>query len=297
MQRAKKSVRSRLAKHIDNVDISYADQRDPLIKRSAVRTIEFLTGGRKLADLYREHQRSSNDNESFWEAAVRLLELKLDLKGKEIPKTGPLVVVANHPFGIIDGIIINQIISQVRPDFKIIAHGILTRAPEAAAQILPIDFGTGREAVQKTLETRKQALQWLADGHVLAIFPAGGVSTTKKPFDPAIDARWRPFTGKLIQSAKAPVLPIYFKGSNSRMFHIATHLSDTLRLSLFINEVHRKIGDRIIVRVGEMQPFEELAAIKDRQALVDKLFLDTYALGHIYPDLEKVPAAWLNDFR
>jgi putative hemolysin len=278
------------------VNISYADNRDPFLKRSAVRTIEYLTGGRKLARLYRQHQRSSNDNETFWDAAVRLLKLDIDLSGSLIPADGPLVVVANHPFGIVDGIVISQVISRIRPDFKIVAHGMLTKAPEAAAQILPIDFGLGREALATTIETRKKALEWLHDGHVLVIFPAGGVSTATKLFSPIIDARWRPFTAKLIHSARAPVLPIFFYGSNSLLFQIASQISYTLRLALFVNEVHNKMGDRIGVRVGKLQPYETFAHIRDRQALVDKLYLDTYGLGGLRISIDDIPAPMTSDF-
>ena len=278
------------------VEISYADNRDPFLKRNAVRTIEYLTGGRKLARLYRQHQQSSNDNETFWDAAVRLLKLDVDLSGGTIPAEGPLVVVANHPFGIVDGIVISQVISRIRPDFKVVAHGMLTKAPEAAAQILPIDFGLGREALETTIQTRKKAVEWLMGGHVLVIFPAGGVSTATRLFSPIVDVRGRPFTAKLIHAAKAPILPVFFYGSNSLLFQIASHISYTLRLALFVNEVHNKIGHRLGVRVGELQPYEQIATIRDRQQLVDKLYMDTYALGGRRIAIDAIPAPMTSDF-
>ena len=106
----------------------------------------------------------------------------------------------------------------------IIAHGLLTRAPEAAERILPIDFSTKREALHTNLATRREALAWLNDGHVLLIFPAGGVAAAEKPFGQATDFRWRPFTAKLIHGAKTPVLPMYTAGQNSRFYQLGLPL-------------------------------------------------------------------------
>lgn len=260
------------------VRFSYAEPSDPALKRFAVRSIELATGQPKLRRLYRKY----DGREDFFDAAVRLLRLdvRCDLEQlARIPKSGPLVVVANHPFGVVDGIAISHLISKVRDDYRIIAHGLLTRAPEAAERILPIDFSTKREALHTNLATRREAISWLNDGHVLLIFPAGGVAMAKHPFGQAIDFRWRPFTAKLIHGAKAPVLPMYTAGQNSRVYQVASHYSETIRSALLFFEVRNKIGRPIQITIGETVDYKDLEQFKDRQALMDWLYSHVYALG------------------
>jgi len=260
------------------VRFSYAEPSDPALKRLAVRSIELATGQPKLRRLYRKY----DGREDFFDAAVRLLQLDLRFDPTQlahIPASGPLVVVANHPFGVVDGVAVSHLIARVRNDYRVVAHGLLTRAPEAAERIFPIDFSTKREALETNLTTRREALRWLADGHVLLIFPAGGVSTATKPFGEAVDYRWRPFTARLIHAAKTPVLPMYTAGQNSRVFQVASQYSETVRSALLFDEVRNKIGRPIRITIGELIPYEKLESIKDRQQLVDWLYTHVYALG------------------
>ena len=99
---------------------------------------------------------------------------------ESIPKTGPLVVVANHPYGVLDGIAICWLVAQVRKDFKILINNVLCRAPEMAAHTLPVDFDATPEALQTNLTSRKQARQTLDAGGVVIVFPAGAISTTPR---------------------------------------------------------------------------------------------------------------------
>ena len=115
------------------------------------------------------------------------------------------------------------------------------------------------------------------------MFPAGGASTAPKPWSKrAVDAEWKNFAARLIAAAKAPVVPIYFAGQNSRLFQIASHISMTLRLSLFFKEVYDKIGSEIHVRIGDVIPYDELDSL-DRKKLMEHLRRKTYALGAAMP--------------
>ena len=264
------------------VNFSYAEPADPKLRRLAIRGIERLTGQPRLKRLYQGYTHRPVPGEDFFTAAVRLLDLRVDVDSTSldaIPKSGPLVVVANHPFGVVDGVVLGSLISRVRPDHRVVAHGLLARAPEAAERILPIDFsGTARSSA-RNVQSRRTAIRWLHDGHVIIVFPAGGVSTAPKPFArTAVDDSWKPFTARLVQAASAPVLPVRFAGQNSRLFQVASHLSQTLRMSLLFNEVHNKIGARIGVTIGEVVPYPMLAHLQDRQALADHLRQVTYAL-------------------
>ena len=265
---------------------SYATEEDPRLKRLLIRAVERMTGQPYLKRLYDEHRTNPIPGESFWAAAIRQLELKVvcnedALEG--LPKEGSLVIVANHPFGVLDGLIISYLTSKVRDDFLVLTNSVLYQADEIRAYLLPIDFAETKEALGTNLKSRAQAKAHLTKGGCLVIFPAGGASTAPKPWSRrAVDAEWKNFTARLIVGAKAPVAPVYFAGQNSRLFQIASHISMTFRLSLFFKEVYDKIGSEIHVRVGEVIPYKDLENL-DRKTLMEHLRKATYALGAAMP--------------
>jgi len=274
----------RRSNRIDN--FSYATEDDPRLKRLLIRAVEKMTGQPYLKRLYDEHRTEPVPGESFWAAAIRKLELKVVCNEdalRRLPESGPLVVVANHPFGVLDGLIISYLTSKVRDDFLVLTNSVLYQADEIRAYLLPIDFAETKEAISTNLKSRARAKEHLMKGGCLVIFPAGGASTAPKPWSRrAVDAEWKSFTARLIVAAKAPVVPVYFGGQNSRLFQIASHLSMTLRLSLFFKEVYDKIGGEIHVRVGELIPYKDLEAL-DRTKLMEHLRKATYALGAAVP--------------
>ena len=147
---------------MDKYLFSYATASDPPIKRGLIRLVEKATGQPKLKRMYVHNQRFPRSGEDFWQAAVRSLELDVRYDAHAlaaVPKTGPVVFVANHPYGVLDGIVMAWLVSKVRPDFLILTHIVLTRAPEAAPFILPVDF-SGAEGAEKTnsLLARRPAL-------------------------------------------------------------------------------------------------------------------------------------------
>jgi putative hemolysin len=266
---------------------SYADPSDSWFKKLVIRAIERATGQPYLKWVYDDNRAHPQQGESFWDAAVRRLELNL-IYNKEMlntwPKTGPLVIVANHPFGVLDGVVMCHVISQLRSDFRVLTNAVLLRAEEARPWLYPIDFAETDEALQTNLKSRAEAKKHLMSGGCLVVFPAGGVSTTPKPWDKtAIDTEWKTFTARMISQAKAPVAPLYFAGQNSRLFQIVSHVSMTLRLSLLFKEVHDRIGSNVVMRLGELIPYERLATITDRTAFMNHLRDVTYALGQYAP--------------
>lgn len=216
---------------------------------------------------------------------MRLLQLQLDYdagKLAQLPATGPLVIVANHPFGLVDGLLIGHLANRVRNDFKVLTNARLY-PPDADIQryILPIDFDPGPEAQATTLKTRAIARQHLAEGGCLIVFPAGGVATTPTPFArQAVDLDWKPFTARLIHAAQATVVPMFFHGQNSRLFQIASHISMTARLALLLHEVANKIGGAFRVTIGEVIPYAELTAVRDPHDLCRYLRQRTEWLGN-----------------
>jgi putative hemolysin len=283
---------------MDDLIFSYADPASPVVKRKIIQMVEVATGQRKLKRIYLDH-RANQTAESFWRSAVRRLALDVQFDHRALhrmPKDGPVVVVANHPYGVLDGIVISWLVEQVRSDFLVLTNAVLLRAPEVRDFVLPVDFSETPEALQTNLNSRAAARQHLDASGVVIVFPAGGVSTAPDRLGrrPAVDAPWQPFAAQLIQRSKATVVPIHFKGQNSRLFQIASHLSLTLRLSLIFREVKNRMGTVLPVIIGDPIPFADLDDIKNRQALIDSLMERTYALGartpadgHIRPKLAR----------
>jgi putative hemolysin len=274
----------------DAIDtFSYADPNDSWFKRLVIRVIERTTGQPYLKWVYEDNRAHPQQGESFWDAAVRRLELNLVYNREMLeswPKSGPLVVVANHPFGVLDGVVMCHVISKLRTDFRVLTNAVLLRAEEARPWLFPIDFAETDEALQTNIKSRAEAKKHLKSGGCLVVFPAGGVSTTPKPWDKtAVDAEWGTFTARMISQAKAPVAPVYFAGQNSRLFQLASHISMTLRLSLLFKEVHDRIGSNVVIRLGEVIPFDKLATITDRVAFMNHLRNATYSLGQHAPRL------------
>ncbi|MGQ0485156.1 MAG: lysophospholipid acyltransferase family protein [Hyphomicrobiales bacterium] len=265
------------------VRFTYSTADQPVLQRAVIQAIEKFGGRRKLKKLYVQHQKSVRAGENFFDAAVRLLRLKVDYDAGALaatPATGPVLFISNHPYGVLDGIALAWLATKVRPDTKVLANDVLCQAPEAAANLLPVAFAPTREARETNVKSRLAAQTWLRDGHAVGIFPGGGVSTSEKPMrGPAVDLPWAPFTAKLLRMSKATVVPVFFAGQNSRLFQLASHVSLTLRLSLVFRETARRIGSRLKVRVGRPIPFAEIAHLEDRGELVMELRKRTFDLA------------------
>lgn len=262
-------------------EFSYAAPGDAPLKRFVIRLIERMTGQPRLKRIYRQYQQDKS-SENFWEGALSRLRLRLAFDSAALaqwPATGPLVIVCNHPFGVIDGVAICAVTARIRTDFRILTNAVLTKAEEIRGHLLPVDFGESAEALRTNLKSRALARAHLAAGGCLIVFPAGGVSTTPSLWHrKAVDAEWKAFTARLILGAKAPVAPLYFAGQNSRLFQIASHLHQTLRLSLLFKEVHDRMGSEIVMRPGPVIAFSEIAHL-DPAALMAQLRERTYGLA------------------
>ena len=263
-------------------EFSYASEEDSALRRMVIQIVERISGQPKLKKLYLEHQNDPRPGESFWNAAVRKLQLQVEFNRdalSEIPREGPCIIVANHPFGVLDGIVACWLVAQIRDDFKILTNALLNRAEEIKPYMLPIDFEETKAALETNLKSRAESKAILDKGGVLIIFPGGTVSTTPTVLArKAKDPEWKNFTARMILQGKAPVVPVFFAGQNSRLFQVASHLSMTLRLSLLFKEVHDRIGGALQFRIGQRIPYDDLKGFKDRTQLMEFLREKTYAL-------------------
>lgn len=275
--------------------LTYASPDDPLHKRLFIRSIESLTGQRQLARVYDRVLNAvpQEENHGIWPATLCELKIQADYDYAQlhkVPKEGPVILIANHPYGVLDGLIICHLAAQIRRDFKILIHRSLCVEPRIENHMLPIDFSETPEAIRFNIATKQRAMKELANGNAIIIFPAGGISTTPNgPFGRAIDLEWKLFVTKLIQMTKATVLPIYFHGQNSRFFQFASHVSETLRLALIIHEINRKKGETIHVNIGDPIPYDELAGIRKRKELLQHLRNVIYDLAPTPVSHQRIP--------
>ncbi len=236
-------------------DISYAHSAETRPGRIMIRAMEAATGRGKLIRRARGYGKEVAGGSDFWRVITERYGIGLDVvRGSldDIPQTGPLIIVSNHPYGILDGLMLGRIMSDRREaDFRILANSVFRNSPDLERVILPVSFDDTKEALATNIRTRKTALSYLDQGGAIGVFPGGTVSTAPRPFATPMDPAWRNFTAKMIQKSDAMVVPIFFEGSTSRIFQIASHLHTTLRMGLLIREFKTRIGTDVRICVGK----------------------------------------------
>ena len=264
-------------------DISYAHSARTRGGRAVIRMIENVTGRIGLIRRARGYEGDVAAGRDFWQVMVERYGLSLDIAGGSlaaIPRQGPLIVIANHPYGILDGLVLGHILAQARGDFRILAHQVFRKAPDLAQVILPIDFDETREAVQRNVATRRAALDYLRGGGAIGIFPGGTVSTAARPLARPMDPGWRAFTARMVAKSGATVVPVCFDGHTSRLFQIASHMHSTLRMGLLIKEFARRVDTPVRVSIGApIDPAQIAARARDSKAMMDFLRKATYELS------------------
>ncbi len=272
--------------YLDTKYFSYADPNDPIHRKALIRSIEFISGQPYLYNIYREYQKNPERWKSFWDGCVDLLKLDIDFdeeKIKKIPSEGPLMIVANHPFGVLDGLVICWLTSKIRSKFKVLTHSLLLRASETKDFLLPIDFSENKKAMITNLETRKTARKILDEGGTIVVFPGGTVSTTKRFYNKtALDPSWRNFTSRLIKRSRPTILPLHFTGQNSFLFQTASHISETLRSSLLFHEVKRRINTKVPVIIGDPINYSDIDENLSNTELSEFLRNTTYKINPIW---------------
>ncbi|MBI1384312.1 MAG: glycerol acyltransferase [Rhizobiales bacterium] len=267
-------------------ELSYANPKDPWWKRKMVETIEALSGRHRFLPLYQIWRTEIvGHSDRVMGDLLKLINVELAIKSGHWPPViapdVPLVIVANHPFGIGDGIAALAIAEQLGRPYKVLLNRDLTKVPEILPYSLAVDFEESKEAMKFNIETRKEALDLLAKGWTIVVFPGGGVATAHTPWGKAEELPWKMFTARMIMSAKAAVLPVYFEGQNSWIFHLVSRFSLTLRLSLLVSEFRRFAGSVCKVRIGDVVPFDELTHKDDRKELMQELYDRVHALGEL----------------
>ena len=268
----------------DRKKLSYANTFTNPLQRNIIKTLELLTGKLRLLRKVRQFEKMGIPvGQPFWKQALDLLGINLLTKQSEIikiPKKGSLVITANHPHGLVDGMVLAELIGKVRSDYKILTRSLLTGVKQIDQFMIPVPFDHEENALKKSLEMRKSAMDHLENGGVVVIFPSGKVASSETMFGDVVEGDWNPFTAKLIQKSGANVVPIFFPGSNSRIYQIANQISATLRQGLLIYEVVHAMNKPQKPLVGSLIKQDEISVWKsDPRGFMRWLRERTLSLG------------------
>lgn len=228
----------------------------------------------------------------FLECTLDVMGVKYnvnDVDMARIPKSGPAVVVANHPFGAIEGVLIMDLLSKVRPDFKVMGTHFLRLIPEIKDKLIFVDNYGGDAASRSNIGPMKECLRCLRRGELLVIFPAGEVSHMTLRKRRITDPVWSPTVARIVRRTQAPVVPIYFQGHNGPLFQLAGLLHPRLRTAMLPRELANKQHSTIDISVGSPIPFKKLNTLKSDEDLVNYLRLRTYVLKQRYANKPKCP--------
>lgn len=249
-----------------------------------------VTGLNRINKLYRGV--SEYQGIDFADHLLEDLNVKCDYIPQELellPKDEPFIIVSNHPFGGLDGIIMLHLFGRVRPDLRILTNFILSYIPNLENYFFPVNPFSENKELRSSLKGIRLAKEHLKNGGVLGLFPAGEVSSNANKERIVKDIEWQHSIIKLIKSAGVPVVPIYFDGGNSKYFHMLGRINKLLRTIRLPGEVFNKKDKTISVRIGRpvsVAEIEEFVTIKD---LGKYLWNRTYALESNMSDAQKLP--------
>lgn len=251
------------------------NKRNPLL--TLFSSVTKLTKLNDLYDSIRAHKGTA-----FIQAFFKELQITVQLEQAEldhIPETGGCVIVCNHPFGAIDGLALIQQIEKRRPDLKVMANFLLEEIPEIAPYFFSVNPFDKNVVQLKSERGLKRCIEHVANGGCLAIFPAGEVSTFQKKWSNVSDKKWQRSVIRLIQRAECPVVPVFFDGRNSRLFHLLGKVNPQLRTMALPSELFKKEGDVIQMRIGKSISASDIAVIEDTELLGRFLRAKVYSLG------------------
>jgi len=252
----------------------------PKLNNAIETSLEKITGLSRLDKMYQQLP-AAHDDIHFLKLTLDLFKIDWQILDNElvnIPKRGPTIIVANHPFGALEGVLMAYILRQYRSDVKIMANYFLQRIPEIRDIFIGVDPFGGKSAMANNLKPIREAVQWLKQGGLLLIFPAGEVSHRKWLQKEVTDPQWSPTVARLIKMTQATVTPVYFHGSNSNLFHLLGLIHPRLRTVMLFRELLNKEGANITIRIGKTISHSKLGTFDNEKDLLHYLRMRTYML-------------------
>ncbi|MBY6137385.1 lysophospholipid acyltransferase family protein [Leisingera sp. XS_AS12] len=248
----------------DRRTLTYANSFDDRWTALAIKTIEWMTGKLSILRMVNKFEKRNAEyrGQKFWRGALDVMGIELQTPQEQIdniPKDGPVVIVANHPHGMVDGMIFADLIGRRRLDYRILTRSVLTGLDEAATSfMIPVPFPHDPEAQRKMVEMRAKTMAFLKEGGAVALFPSGVVMSSDSWFGEPVEREWNVFTAQLIRRSGARVVPIYFPGHNSRWYQIACQISPILRQGLLLHEIVRSCNKPQAPIVGKPLTDEQM---------------------------------------
>ncbi len=246
----------------------------------AVDSLMKLTKIERLNQLYAKADKTTHLH--FIESIFEQLDFSHLLDESQlnrIPKEGPFITVSNHPFGALDGLLLIYIISQIRPDYKVMANFLLNYIKPLESHFISVNPFEKKKELYSSIAGLKSGLSHLNQGNPLGIFPAGEVSSFQTTSKQIEDKKWNKSIIKFIKKANVPIIPIYFKGKNSLLFHLLGLIHPDLRTACIPREIFKKSHAQVQLRIGHPIDIETQKEWTDIDQFGRFLRAKTYSLN------------------
>ena len=250
-------------------------------KKGFVKILLQSTKVKRINQFYAEHEK--DDTDTFIQAVFNKSNLRFSFNTQEIsrlPEKGPFIIISNHPFGGIDGLVLYKILSTQRSDLKIMASHSLRKISPLKDIILPVDSLSEKEPKEYRIKGTKTAFQHLNEGGCLILFPAGEIASFQHHQRMVTDKQWQYSVIKFIQKAGVPVIPAYLNEADEPWYIkwmpriIRINKTQDLPQELFFRnnlQIQCRIGK--VIKPEIMQSFESVSQ------LGRYLRVKSYALG------------------
>ena len=260
-----------------------------LLKYPIVSAVMRLAKINKVNDLYdkiKDLEGQEFFDKLLEELNVKYLAFQEDLA--KIPKTGPFILVSNHPLGALDGVIMCKILTEIRPDFKVMGNFLLTKIKPMEPYVISVNPFEKRKEAYSSMSGMREALKHLSDGGCLGIFPAGEVSNKNNEYNEILDKEWQEPALKLIKKAQVPVVPMYFHAKNSRLFYNVSKIHPDLQTLLLPSEMVNKREKPIKIRIGRPVTPKILNEYETPKELGEFLRKKVYMMKSYFEDRKSV---------
>ncbi len=244
-----------------------------ILRRGLIAAVDRALGLVRLDRVYRAAA-VGKDPQDFLGRVLGHLGVALEVDRDQlerVPASGPAVVVANHPFGGIEGMALARVLLERRPDVRVMANFMLGRIPELREIFLLVDPFDTPESIRRNLATLRQTIRWVSDGGLLLVFPSGEVAHLALRRLRVADPPWDPSIGRLVRRARAPVVPVFFPGHNGWPFQLLGLVHPVLRTAMLPRQLLRRAGTTLEARIGRPIPAAQLAQIPTDDRLIDFL--------------------------
>ncbi len=259
--------------------VDFESHMDPTFFKSCAfllkKPMEAFLKKERLVKIYGEIK-GADEGATFVERVLDRLRIRIDVAKEDvrrIPSTGPVVVVSNHPFGALDGLILVHLLASVRPDVKVLANALLSDIPEIKKMLIPVDPFEGPGRIRKNVKPVREAIGALRRGEMVCTFPAGEVAHFQLKKMKIDESRWSPLVARMVRRSRSSVLPVFFNGTNSLLFHLLGLVHSRIRTAMLPGEILKKANMTVRMAIGKPLEFESMAQFSDDASLMAYLQL------------------------